>query len=175
VLPTPLFGRSAELLAIVPGPIALAPGMRAALRAQVADREWLAPAAQAELAARLAQARDWDEHDPLPQAALLCHDAMGMAGPARAILERARDERHATLFTGHLPEGSPGARMLADGLAAWIRLPTHPTGPENVALARDSGATLVLGHSCARAGLARLAHLLPGLRTDVVTGARLEI
>src|SRR4029077_13888646 len=32
VLPTPLCGRSAELLALVEGPLALAPGMRDALR-----------------------------------------------------------------------------------------------------------------------------------------------
>ena len=41
VLPTPLYGRSAELLAIVPGPVALAPGMRDALEAQVRGTDWL--------------------------------------------------------------------------------------------------------------------------------------
>ncbi len=41
VLPTPLYGRSAELLAILPGPIALAPGMREALRTQIDGGAWL--------------------------------------------------------------------------------------------------------------------------------------
>ena len=38
VLPTPLYGRSAELLALVEGPLALAPGMRDALRTQIDGR-----------------------------------------------------------------------------------------------------------------------------------------
>jgi len=175
VLPTPLFGRSAELLSIVPGPVALAPGMREALAAQTSEDAWLNPSARAVLHAALARAMDWNEQDPLPRAALLCHDAMGMAGPARAILERARRESAATLFTGHLPAGSPGARMLADGVAAWIRLPTHPTATENATLGAATGASLLLGHSCDAPALQRLATLVPGLRTDVATGAVLEI
>ena len=175
LLPTPLFGRSAELLAVVPGPLALAPGMRAALATQIADRDWLTPAAQQTLEARLDAAVDWHPGAALPRAALLCHDAMGMAGPAKALLERARGERHATLFTGHVPEGSPGARMLAEGLAAWIRLPTHPTRPENVALAAASGASMLLGHSCDAAALARLRQSLPRLRADLVTGATVDL
>jgi Cft2 family RNA processing exonuclease len=175
VLPTPLFGRSAELLLSVPGALALAPGMRDALAAQAAEAEWLEESARTNLAAALARASDWNEADSLPRAALLCHDAMGMAGPSRDILERARRERVATLFTGHLPAGSPGARMLADGLASWIRLPTHPTASENAALATATGAALLLGHSCEPAALERLARSLPGLRTDLATGDRLEL
>jgi Cft2 family RNA processing exonuclease len=175
VLPTPLFGRSAELLSIVPGPVALAPGMRDALAAQMNEGEWLTPSAHAVLAAGLGRAVEWRESDPLPRAALLCHDAMGMAGPARAILERARRESAATLFTGHLPAGSPGARMLAEGAATWIRLPTHPTGTENATLAAATGASLLLGHSCEAPVLQRLATLVRGLRTDVATGAVLEL
>lgn len=175
VLPTPLYGRSAELLAVVPGPLALAPGMRAALRAQIDDPAWLAADAARALAPRLADAIDWTERSPFPHAALLCHDAMGLAGPAREILARARAERHATLFTGHLPAGSPGERMVADGSAAWIRLPTHPTLRENCALAARSGARLVLGHSCEREALARLARHVPALRTDAATGDTLTL
>ena len=175
ILPTPLYGRSAELLAIVPGALALAPGMRDALAAQIAEQQWLVPGVQERLAARLQSAHDWRAGAAFPRAALLCHDGMGMAGPARAILQRARQERRATLFTGHLPAGSPGARLLGDGMAAWIRLPTHPTGPQNVALAAATGATLLLGHSCDEATLQRLAAVMPGLRTEVATGARLTL
>ena len=175
MLPTPLYGRSAELLAIVPGAIALAPGMRAALAAQIDDAAWLAPSAARALTQRLAAATDWHEGEPLPRAALLCHDAMGLAGPARHLLARARAEGHPVLFTGHVPEGSPGAALLADGRASWIRLPTHPTRSENVALAHASGASLLLGHSCEPAALRRLAQHLPTLRADIVTGATLEL
>jgi uncharacterized protein len=175
VLPTPLFGRSIELLAIVPGPLALAPHMRDALEVQVADTRWLVPGAAERLEARLAQARDWTAGEPLPAAALLCHDGMGMAGPARDIVAQARATRHPVLFTGHLPDGSPGERMLDDRLAAWIRLPTHPTRTENQAMARECGAALVLGHSCPLPALADLARDLPALQPALATGQSLDL
>lgn len=175
VLPTPRYGRSAELLAIVPGPMALAPGMREALRTQIDDRSWLREGAADLLAARLNATVDWEQGTPLPRAALLCDDGMGMAGVSRAVLVTARAQRHPTLFTGHLPTGSAGEQMVAAGSAAWIRLPTHPTLTENIAMVAGSGATIVLGHSCDRAILARLAAHMPSLRTDLATGDYLDL
>ena len=175
VLPTPLHGRSAELLAIAPGPVALAPGMRGALEAQVRGTDWLVSGIAAVLAARLRAAADWNEGDPLPRVPLLCHDGMGMAGPSRSILALARSRGHPTLFTGHLPAGSPGERMACDGCAAWIRLPTHPTLDENVAIVAASGAAMLIGHSCDDRTLATLARHLPALRTDLATGDSLEL
>jgi phosphoribosyl 1,2-cyclic phosphodiesterase len=175
VLPTPLFGRSAELLAIVPGPIALAPGMRDALSTQIEGSRWLVDGIAPRLKERLDAAIDWREVDALPRSALLCHDAMGISGPSRAILADAVGHDWPTLFTGHLPAGSPGERMVAQGHAAWIRLPTHPTLTENLAIAAASDASMVLGHSCDRALLARLTHHLPRLRADVATGDCVEL
>jgi len=175
VLPTPLHGRSAELLAVVPGPLALAAGMRAALRAQLDQRDWLHSAALPHLEERLAAAHDWHPGEALPAAALLCDDGMGMAGPSRDILTLARSSGHPTLFTGHVPAGTLGADMMDDGLAHWIRLPTHPTRSENAALAARSGARLVLGHSCDAAALARLARHVPGLRATAATGDTLDL
>jgi hypothetical protein len=60
--------------------------------------------------------------------------------------------------------------MVAEGHAAWIRLPTHPTLTQNVAIAAASGANIVLGHSCDRAQLARLTQHMPRLRADLSTG-----
>jgi glyoxylase-like metal-dependent hydrolase (beta-lactamase superfamily II) len=174
VLPTPRYGRSAELLAILPGPVALAPGMREALRTQLDEREWLLPQAGA-LAQRLDGAIDWTAGAPLPRAALLCHDGMGLAGPARDILAQARATRHPTIFTGHVPEGSPGAQMLAEGAAHWVRLPTHPTLRENAAIAAQTRAGLVIGHSCERDALMRLGAHVPALRTDVATGDVIDL
>ena len=173
VLPTPLYGRSAELLAIIPGPIALAPGMRDALRVQIDSTAWLVGGAAALLERRLAAAADWRAGDPLPHAALLCHDGMGIGGPARAIL--AQVPTGATLFTGHLPKGSPGERMVAERRADWVRLPTHPTLAENRALAAACGATTVLGHSCDPTVLALLARHLPRLRADLATGDSVQL
>jgi len=175
VLPTPRYGRSVELLALLHGPLALAPGMRDALRAQIADPRWLTQGACETLTTRLDAAVDWHEGDALPQAALLCDDAMGFKGPSRAILDIARSTGHATLFTGHLPEGSLGHAMLAEGHAEHLRLPTHPTLPENIAMVHQSEARIVLGHSCERPDLERLARHIPSLRVDAVTGKSLEL
>ncbi|MEO8135920.1 MAG: MBL fold metallo-hydrolase [Betaproteobacteria bacterium] len=175
VLPTPLFGRSAELLAVIPGPVALAPQMRDALRSQINDSGWLTAGAARLLAARLDAATDWRDGMPLPQAALLCHDGMGMAGPAREILVAAEAREQPTLFTGHLPAGSPGDRMVAGGRADWLRLPTHPTLTENLALVAGSHATTVLGHSCEQPVLDRLQERMPSLRVDLATGDHIDI
>ena len=175
VLATPLYGRSAELLAVIAGRVALAPGMREALAAQLEGVEWLADGAARVLSERLAAAADWREGMALPSAALLCHDGMGLSGPSREILAAARALGHAVLFTGHLPEGSPGAAMLAEGRADWIRLPTHPTLAQNRALTLACAATTVLGHSCARDALARLGRHIPDLRTGVATGDAVDL
>jgi uncharacterized protein len=170
VLPTPLYGRSAELLAIVPGPMALAPGMRNALRAQIEGSGWLVDGIAQRMTERLDAAVDWRDGDALPRTALLCHDGMGISGSSRAILVDAAARGQATLFTGHLPSNSPGERMVAEGRAAWIRLPTHPTLTQNVAIAAASDASIVLGHSCDRGLLARLTQHMPRLRADLSTG-----
>jgi len=174
VLPTPLYGRSAELLAIVPGLIALAPGMREALRSQIDASAWLVDDVAARLTARLAASVDWRPHDRLPKAALLCHDAMGLSGTSPEILRQVQAHRHPALFTGHLPAHSPGERLVADGAAEWIRLPTHPTLPENLAIVAASGASLVIGHSCDADALARLALRIPALRVELATGDRID-
>ena len=175
VLPTPLSGRSAELLAIAPGPVALCEGMRDALALQLADPAWLTRAAIERLSQGLANATDWRRGSPLPRAALICHDGMGIAGPSRDILRVAAAAAHPVLFTGHVPADSPGDRMLAAGQAAWLRLPTHPIMSENVAIATGSGAKMVLGHSCDRPALEQLKRHIPRLRDDLATGDRVEL
>ena len=175
VLPTPLSGRSAELLAIVPGALALSEGMRQALQVQLADPAWLVPGTAERLAQRLALAGDWRTGSPLPRAALLCHDGMGIAGPSREALEQAAAAGHPVLFTGHLPADSPGERMLAGGQARWLRLPTHPTLSENIAIAASTAAHIVLGHSCEREALGQLERHIPRLRADLATGDRLDL
>jgi hypothetical protein len=81
---------------------------------------------------------------------------MVISGSSRAILAEAARLSHPTLFTGHLPAKSPGEQMVAQRQAAWIRLPTHPTVAENLALLASCGATTVIGHSCDRSGLEAL-------------------
>ncbi|MEO5701957.1 MAG: MBL fold metallo-hydrolase [Casimicrobiaceae bacterium] len=175
ILPTPLHGRSAELLAIIECPLALAPGMRDALATQLDGEAWLVPGISDALAKRLATAADWQPGHPFPRAALLCHDGMGIRGPSRALLTDATRLEHPTLFTGHLPKNSPGEEMVAHRRAGWIRLPTHPTLAENRALVAASGAMIVVGHSCDETVLERLQAHLPQLDTTLAIGDLVEI
>ena len=149
--------------------------MREALSTQIEGSRWLVDGIASLLKVRLDAAIDWREGDALPRTALLCHDAMGISGPSRKILADAAAGAWPTLFTGHLPANSPGERMVSQGHAAWIRLPTHPTLAENLALAAASDAGIVLGHSCDRALLTRLTHHLPRLRADLATGDSVDL
>ncbi len=175
ILPTPLQGRSLELLAVLDGPLALASGIRAALAAQIEAHAWLRPGIADALSHRLAAAADWTDGTPWPSGVLLCHDGMGMGGPAKAILSRAQQDGHPVLLTGHLPVGSLGKAMLDGGRASWLRLPTHPTLPENVALAAASRARIVFGHSADAASMRGLRSHIPSLRDAAATGDQFNL
>jgi len=175
VLPTPLSGRSVELIGLIETPIAIHPSMREALAQQIAASTWLKPRAADILSARFAEALLWEEGAPLPAAALLVDDGMGLAGPSKAALAQARRERHPVLLTGGIPKGSPADVMLAAGEADWLRFPTHPTLPENIAIAAASGAGRILAHSCDAATAATLAGDIPRLVTGLRPGDTIEI
>lgn len=175
VMPTPLSGRSLELLALIEGPIAIPSAMRAPLTAQIGASDWLTPEAARHLSDQLATAIVWDEHMPLPQATLLCHDGMGMAGPSAVALQIAERAHHPVLLTGHLPKGSPAALMHEAGNADWLRLPTHPTIFENRAMIEACGAPQILAHSCDPNALRAMAKIIPALAVDVRTGDEIEV
>jgi hypothetical protein len=100
---------------------------------------------------------------------------MGMSGPSRAILAEVARVGHPTLFTGHLPAGSPGEQLLARQQASWIRLPTHPTLAENLLLVASSGAAKVIGHSCDKPTLGGLSSHVPELDATLATGDRVFV
>ncbi|WID94901.1 MBL fold metallo-hydrolase [Bosea vestrisii] len=175
VLPTPLSGRSIELIGLIEGPIAIHPSMRAALAQQIAASAWLKPGTTDLLSARLAAASLWEEGQALPAAVLLCDDGMGLSGPSRAALAQARREGHPVLLTGHVPKGSPADALLAAGKADWLRFPTHPTLPENAAIAAASGANCVLAHSCDAATARALASDIQNLNAELKPGDSIEI
>lgn len=170
VLPTPLFGRSLELFALLRPHVALAPGMREALAAQIDGACWLVDGVAGALRDDLARATEHSEGEPLPPVPLLCHDGMGMSGPSQALLAQASRAGHPVLLTGHVPRGSPADALLASGRADWIRLPTHPTRDDNVAFVRACAPRLVLGHSCEPGGLARLRRHIALLDDRASTG-----
>jgi glyoxylase-like metal-dependent hydrolase (beta-lactamase superfamily II) len=174
LLPTPLAGRSLELMAILDCPLAIATGMREGLAAQIADERWLWPGVKETLAQKLANAQDW-AGPGWPDRPLLAHDGMGLAGPSAEFLARAARNGHPVLLTGHLPAGSPADVMLAAGQAEWRRLPTHPTLAENNALLAATRPRLSFGHSCTLAELAPIAARVPSLVATAVNGQSFEL
>lgn len=170
LLPTPLSGRSLELMAAIETPFAIAAGMREPLAAQIGAGDALRAGLAGKLAEKLAAAREWSEGEPLPDCPLLVHDGMGVAGPARPAIAAADAAGYPILLSGHLPKGSPGALLAEAGRADWIRMPTHPTLPENVALWEELGRPATLGHSCDAAVLGELHEHIPALETGFRTG-----
>lgn len=170
LLPTPLSGRSLELMAILDGPFAIHAGMRASLAAQIEARAALYPAVVPRLRRRLAEAMDWHDGDALPVFPLLADDGMGKAGPSAALLPLAAATGYPVLLTGHLPAGSPGEALQASGRADWIRMPTHPTLSGNLAIWEGAGRPTAFGHSCPPDMLAELVPHMPSLRVDLRTG-----
>lgn len=175
LLPTPLSGRSLELIAALPGPLAVHASMRAALQAQIGAEAALRPGLPQRLRARLKEAADWRDGESLPSCPLLAHDGMGRAGPSAQLLTRADEAGFPILLTGHLPAGSPGKALHEAARADWIRMPTHPTLPGNVAIWEGAGRPAALGHSCGPADLQALATHIPALRADCRTGQSLTV
>nr|WP_082766374.1 MBL fold metallo-hydrolase [Paramesorhizobium deserti] len=174
LLPTPLSGRSLELMAILPDRFAVHARMRAALEAQLAA-DMLFPDAIKLLRWRLAQAEDWREGQPLPSCPLITDDGMGRAGPSATAIPLADAKGCPILLTGHLPEGTPAHRLYEQGRADWIRLPTHPTLSGLIGIWEQAGKPSVLGHSCTPGGLEELRPHLAGLRGDRVTGDFIDL
>jgi phosphoribosyl 1,2-cyclic phosphodiesterase len=175
LLPTPLSGRSLELIAALATPFAVHAGMRSALEAQIEAGAALLPGIADTLRRRLAAAGDWLDGDPLPGCPLLCDDGMGKAGPSARLLPLADAKNYPVLLSGHLPAGSPGERLHAAGRAAWIRMPTHPTLAGNVAIWKQAGRPAAIGHSCPPADLATLKPHIPALRAECRTGDRVSV
>ena len=175
LLPTPLSGRSLELIAALPGPFAIHAGMRSSLAGQIGATAALLPGVSEHLRARLASAADWTDADPLPSLPLLADDGMGEAGPSSRLLPRADDAGFPVLLTGHLPEGSPGDLLHRAGRADWVRMPTHPTLSGNVEIWEKAGRPEALGHSCVADLLDDLKSHIPSLRTQCRTGQRITV
>jgi hypothetical protein len=175
LLPTPLSGRSLELMALLPGQFAIHAGMRAALSAQIGATAALLPGVAELLRARLSQAADWTDDDPLPPCPLLADDGMGKIGPSSRLLPRSDSTGFPVLLTGHLPAGSPAEILQVRGRADWIRMPTHPTLPGNLEIWEKAGRPAAIGHSCSPAELEELGKSIPSLRLECRTGQRVTL
>jgi hypothetical protein len=163
------------MLAAFAGPIAIHASMRTPLLRQVADESWLRAGVAARLRKRIEDAADWADAAPFPACPVIVHDGMGMQGPSAGAIARADREGVPILLTGHLPTGSPAQRLHAAGRATWIRMPTHPTLPDTLALLRDASPRVAIPHSCAPAEMAALAAHSAGAGLTLTTGRSFEI
>ncbi|MBD7991713.1 MBL fold metallo-hydrolase [Ochrobactrum sp. Sa2BUA5] len=175
VVPVPLSGKPLELMAILPGSFAIHHDMRRSLIAQIDVPDALSAQTARSLRRKLDQALDWREGSVLPDCPLMTFDGMGSAGPSREALRQAVDEHAAVLLTGHVPENTPAHALLEQGRATWIRLPTHPTQSENLALWQAVGKPMALGHSCTAEKLEELKPYLTSLDTTAMSGSQLSI
>jgi hypothetical protein len=175
LLPTPLSGRSLELIAAMPGRFAIHASMRLSLQMQIEAGAALKAGLADLLRRRLAQALDWSDGQPLPDCPLLADDGMGRAGPSSRLIPLSDATGFPILLSGHLPAGTPGETLHAEGRADWVRMPTHPTVLGNVGIWEKAGRPMALGHSCEPGELSRLAEHIPTLQTGRRTGDRLAI
>jgi Cft2 family RNA processing exonuclease len=175
LLPTPLFGRSLELLAIMPERFAIHADMRQALACQIAATGALQASVVEKLTQQLAEALDWHDGESLPDCPLLADDGMGTAGPSATLIPLADACGYPVLLTGHLPASSPGDLLHRSGRASWIRMPTHPTLSGNIDIWREAGGPPTLGHSCTPSTLEELRRHISSLRTEFRTGQSLTL
>jgi 5'-nucleotidase len=77
---------------------------------------------------------------------------------------------HPTLFTGHLPAGSPRRTVVGAAAGDLDQATDASDAGENLALVASSGAARAIGHSCDKATLAGLRTHLRQLDATLATG-----
>ncbi|MBN9060206.1 MBL fold metallo-hydrolase [Kaistia sp. MMO-174] len=157
VLCVPAFGRGPEM-ALRLSALGLRPRLCPAIRAEVehlaADRSGLAaPGATDASAALLATLAD----EPVtPDDVVIATEANAESGFAATLYAR-RDEGFRFLFSGHVPAGTPAARLIAAGEARWLPWNVHPRLADTLDLVDRLGARTVIAAFTAPASMPVLA------------------
>ena len=138
LLPVPADGRGPEIaifLAEAGFDVAIDDAVRAAaiLLTQSA-RASAKPASLAALERLIRDARPLDASSA-PAGVMVAHGGSGDAGVAAALIRLWRDQSDpAIVFTGHLPAGTTGRRLVDSGRALFQRWNVHPTFSQNLRL-----------------------------------------
>ncbi len=104
---------------------------------------------------------------------MLAASADGSSGATKDLLARwEASSEPAIVFTGHVPAGTPAARLMKAGRSQFIRWNVHPRLSDNVALVRGVQPSTVIAAFCDRSQLAPLATALAPARVimDAVVG-----
>ncbi len=158
LLPVPAYGRGAEIalhLARLGRLPSLCPVMRSALRAMATDAAaWLKDGIAEHLLRIAAEAPDIGDRAAVTLASgATCED-----GPAAEWAARWENTAEpAILFTGHVPSGTPAARLIATGRARRVRWNVHPRISDLTALVGAVGARIVVPAFCGPADIAAVA------------------
>jgi Cft2 family RNA processing exonuclease len=148
LFPVPPDGRGIEIALFLHRAgrrVALDDAVRGTLR-RIAETDCaFARPGQAELARALADSAPEAIDASTEPDAILAAEASADDGVAAKLLGRGGNAaRLRTMFTGHLPEASRGAQMVARGAASLRRWNAHPTLKQNVDLAASVGAATVV-------------------------------
>jgi glyoxylase-like metal-dependent hydrolase (beta-lactamase superfamily II) len=146
LLPAPPRGRGPELALFAREVTGRLPSLCDATREAVRDLlgiacAWARDEAEAPLRALLDAPPIPDE----PEGVMIAASADASGGAAAEAIARWHDRAEPLiLFTGHVPAGSPAARLLQENRALWRRWNVHPRLRDNVRLMREMGAQMVL-------------------------------
>jgi Cft2 family RNA processing exonuclease len=146
LLPAPPRGRGPELALFAQEVTGRLPALCDATREAVHDllgiaRVWVRDEAEAPLRALLEAPPIPDE----PEGVMIAASADASGGAAAEAIARWHDRAEPLIvFTGHVPAGTSAARLLQEDRALWRRWNVHPRLRDNVRLARETGAQMVL-------------------------------
>jgi Cft2 family RNA processing exonuclease len=138
LLPVPADGRGPEI-AIFMQEAGFAVAIDDAVRGVAtmltqAARESAKPTSLPALQRLIRDAAPLDAHSPAT-GVMVAHGGSGDVGVAAALIQRWREQSDpAIVFTGHLPAGTTGRKLVDSGRALFQRWNVHPTCSQNVRL-----------------------------------------
>jgi hypothetical protein len=145
MLPAPPRGRGPELALFAQEVTGRLPALCDATREAVRDLLGIARPSVREAETGLRMLLDAPPIPAEPEGVMIVANADASGGEAAAAVARWRHRSEPLIvFTGHVPEGTPAARLLAQKLAVWRRWNVHPRLSDNAWLVRETKARLVL-------------------------------
>lgn len=161
ILPAPAGGRGLELaLAFFAAgfTVALCPAHRRAAECLIGFPDWLQPGCAEALSGLVAATELLETDTPISDVAI----AAAPNADRGLAAELVRREDAQIVFTGHLGQGTPAARLVAEGRALFMRWNVHPRLGEQISILSAAAPRVALPAFLAAEGRMALARALPG-------------
>jgi glyoxylase-like metal-dependent hydrolase (beta-lactamase superfamily II) len=162
ILPAPAGGRGLELaLAFFAAgfTVAICPAHRRAAEYLLGFPDWLQPGRAGALSDLLAATKILQADTPISGVAIAASPNADR-GLAAELVKR---EDAQIVFTGHLGQGTPAARLVAEGRAVFMRWNVHPRLSEQTAILSAVAPRVALPAFVGAEGRTALARALPGV------------